>query len=175
MLAALVWGAADSDARLAACAPGYSPCLPVVADLDCAGIPEQWRPVRVTGADPYKLDRDGDGLACEVAGAGGGKRSPWGLILQKPAAKEAKSVRVGDTLRVYGWSPASYKNEQFQLCVIRRSRFRCLASSTYVLKGTVQVFGAWKVARGESDPRGRIWLALKVRNQIRVSDTVRLA
>lgn len=47
------------------CEPGYSGCLPRVADLDCADVPAQDKPVRVTGSDPYRLDADGDGLACE--------------------------------------------------------------------------------------------------------------
>jgi micrococcal nuclease len=44
------------------CAPGYRPCLPVRVDLDCSQVDG---PVRVTGADPYHLDADGDGIACE--------------------------------------------------------------------------------------------------------------
>jgi hypothetical protein len=47
------------------CQSGYSPCLPRVADLNCSDIPSSKKPVRVTGADPYRLDGDGDGLACE--------------------------------------------------------------------------------------------------------------
>jgi hypothetical protein len=47
------------------CEPGYSPCLPVVGDLNCADIPAAKKPVRVSGSDPYRLDGDGDGLACE--------------------------------------------------------------------------------------------------------------
>jgi hypothetical protein len=47
------------------CQPGYSPCLPRVADLNCSDIPASKRPVRVTGSDPYRLDGDGDGVACE--------------------------------------------------------------------------------------------------------------
>lgn len=43
------------------CAKGYSPCLPVVADLNC---PDVGGPVTVTGGDPYGLDRDGDGIGC---------------------------------------------------------------------------------------------------------------
>jgi hypothetical protein len=47
------------------CQPGYSPCLPRVADLNCADIPAAKRPVRVSGSDPYRLDGDRDGVACE--------------------------------------------------------------------------------------------------------------
>jgi hypothetical protein len=47
------------------CEPGYSPCLPVAGDLDCADIPAAKKPVHVSGSDPYRLDGDGDGLACE--------------------------------------------------------------------------------------------------------------
>lgn len=45
-----------------ACQPGYEPCLPIVADLDCGEINAR---VTVTGDDPYRLDRDKDGVACE--------------------------------------------------------------------------------------------------------------
>lgn len=44
------------------CMAGYKPCLPVVADLDCGEI---GHPVTVTGSDPYRLDRDGDGIGCD--------------------------------------------------------------------------------------------------------------
>jgi resuscitation-promoting factor RpfB len=52
------------------CTPGYSPCLPPASDYDCAGGsgngPEYVEEtVRVTGADPYDQDRDGDGVGCE--------------------------------------------------------------------------------------------------------------
>jgi hypothetical protein len=51
------------------CTPGYSPCLPPASDYDCRGGsgngPEYSGLVRVTGSDPYDLDRDGDGKACE--------------------------------------------------------------------------------------------------------------
>ena len=45
------------------CAPGYEPCLPNVADLDCGDIRQQ---VVVTGEDEYGLDRDGDGRGCTM-------------------------------------------------------------------------------------------------------------
>jgi hypothetical protein len=51
------------------CTPGYSPCLPPASDYDCAGGsgngPKYTGPVRVTGSDPYDLDRDGDGTGCD--------------------------------------------------------------------------------------------------------------
>lgn len=47
------------------CEPGYSPCLPRVADLNCSDIPDSKKPIRVTASDPYRLDGDGDGWGCE--------------------------------------------------------------------------------------------------------------
>jgi hypothetical protein len=51
------------------CPLGYSPCLPPASDYDCRGSsgngPKYTGPVRVTGSDPYRLDRDGDGKGCE--------------------------------------------------------------------------------------------------------------
>ncbi|HKH52937.1 MAG TPA: peptidoglycan-binding domain-containing protein, partial [Mycobacterium sp.] len=51
------------------CTPGYDPCLPPASDYDCAGGsgngPAYTGRVRVTGSDPYDLDRDGDGVGCD--------------------------------------------------------------------------------------------------------------
>lgn len=51
------------------CTSGYSPCLAPAPDYDCAGGsgdgPQYTGYVRVTGSDPYDLDSDGDGVACE--------------------------------------------------------------------------------------------------------------
>jgi micrococcal nuclease len=48
------------------CAPGYTPCLPIVGELDCANIKRLGKaPVRVVGSDPYRLDRNDDGVGCE--------------------------------------------------------------------------------------------------------------
>ena len=52
------------------CTPGYQPCLSPASDYDCAGGsgdgPEYASgPIRVTGSDPYGLDSEGDGIACE--------------------------------------------------------------------------------------------------------------
>jgi hypothetical protein len=57
------------DGGTSNCTPGYSPCLPPASDYDCRGGsgngPKYTGPVRVTGSDPYDLDRDGDGVGCE--------------------------------------------------------------------------------------------------------------
>ncbi|MBF4766952.1 PASTA domain-containing protein [Nocardioides agariphilus] len=51
------------------CTPGYTPCLAPAYDYDCVGGsgdgPKYTGFVHVSGSDPYDLDRDGDGLACE--------------------------------------------------------------------------------------------------------------
>ncbi len=48
------------------CHPSYTPCLPVVDDLDCADVRALGvAPVRVAGSDPYRLDGDDDGFGCE--------------------------------------------------------------------------------------------------------------
>jgi endonuclease YncB( thermonuclease family) len=50
----------------ASCHASYSPCLPIVGDLDCADVRALGKaPVRVPGPDPYRLDGDGDGWGCE--------------------------------------------------------------------------------------------------------------
>jgi hypothetical protein len=48
------------------CEVNYSGCLPVVNDLDCKDLKQlNLAPVRVIGADRYKLDNDGDGIGCD--------------------------------------------------------------------------------------------------------------
>lgn len=53
------------------CDANYSGvCVPVAADVDCAGGngngPAYVQgPVYIVGVDIYELDRDGDGVACE--------------------------------------------------------------------------------------------------------------
>lgn len=52
------------------CDPNYTGCVPIASDVDCAGGSGNGPayasgPVRVTGADIYDLDADGDGVACE--------------------------------------------------------------------------------------------------------------
>ena len=44
------------------CMAEYSPCVPAGPDLDC---PDINGPVTVTGGDPFRLDRDGDGIGCD--------------------------------------------------------------------------------------------------------------
>ena len=34
------------------------------AELNCADLTSDQKPVRVTGSDPYGLDADGNGLGC---------------------------------------------------------------------------------------------------------------
>ena len=52
------------------CTAGYSPCLTPASDYDCAGGSGDGPayangPIHVTGSDPYGLDSEGDGIACE--------------------------------------------------------------------------------------------------------------
>lgn len=53
------------------CTSGYRPCLPPAPDYDCAGGSGDGPryatgPIYVTGDDPYDLDSEGDGIACEA-------------------------------------------------------------------------------------------------------------
>ena len=165
--------ASPSSSAQRACAPGYRPCLPVRADLDCDQIADALKPVRVTGADQYDLDRDRAGFGCDVEGQGGGARSPWGVILQKPRGKEATSAKAGDTLTVVGWSPRSMKGKSFQLCSQPYGHVlivSCVPTSK-VLTGSVQTFGKWKVP--PSAPPGRLLkVSLMVLLEYRALDTV---
>ncbi len=57
---------APPPAASASCHASYSPCLPIVGDLDCDDVRALGKaPVRVSGSDPYRLDGDGDGFGCE--------------------------------------------------------------------------------------------------------------
>lgn len=63
---ATIRSAVPSPPPAASCHPSYTPCLPVVGDLDCADVRALGvAPVRVLGSDPYRLDGDDDGLGCE--------------------------------------------------------------------------------------------------------------
>jgi hypothetical protein len=159
---AVAAGAAAASSAVGACAPGYRPCLPVRADLDCSQIDDALKPVRVTGADQYGLDRDRDGFGCDVAGEGGGARSPWGLILQKPRGKEARTARVGETLFAVGWSPRAMKGTDYQLCVLSPAALTCKQTLDGGLTGTVQGFGTWKVVR-QQVVRGVLKVVLRAR------------
>jgi resuscitation-promoting factor RpfB len=59
----------SDDGASSNCTPGYSPCLSPAYDYDCKGGtgngPKYTGRVRVTGPDPYDLDRDGDGVGCD--------------------------------------------------------------------------------------------------------------
>lgn len=58
--------AATADPGGGDCHPSYSPCLPIVGDLDCADVRALGlAPVRVRGPDEYRLDGDHDGVGCE--------------------------------------------------------------------------------------------------------------
>ncbi len=52
-----------SSAPKPACHPNYSACLPIRDDVDCGEISH--RNFQVIGSDPYRLDGDNDGIACE--------------------------------------------------------------------------------------------------------------
>ena len=71
LVIALLLSATAPAARAAGCDPNYAgACVPIASDVDCAGGsgngPEYVSgPVRVVGQDIYKLDRDGDGIACD--------------------------------------------------------------------------------------------------------------
>ena len=55
-----------TPAPVANCHPSYSPCLPIVADLNCPDVRALGAaPVTVIGPDDYRLDGDGDGIGCE--------------------------------------------------------------------------------------------------------------
>ena len=66
-------GVANSDDNTvvvtpgANCDPNYSGCIPMYPpDLDCSDIRALGlAPVHRIGADPHRLDRDGDGIGCE--------------------------------------------------------------------------------------------------------------
>ncbi|MCC6984126.1 MAG: hypothetical protein IT535_12705 [Bauldia sp.] len=53
------------------CHPSYAgKCVPIASDVDCAGGEGNGPayvegPLRVVGPDVYRLDTDGDGIACE--------------------------------------------------------------------------------------------------------------
>lgn len=67
----VVAGVSGSTSGGGSCTPGYRPCLAPAYDYDCAGGSGDgpkyaYGPIYVTGSDPYDLDYDGDGVACET-------------------------------------------------------------------------------------------------------------
>jgi hypothetical protein len=63
----LIWLLAQASTPPAQCHPSYpNHCLPIDRRINCSGIPDNKKPVRVTGPDYHGLDRDKDGLGCEV-------------------------------------------------------------------------------------------------------------
>lgn len=60
-----------AQAEQGGCHPSYEgKCVPMASDVDCAGGGGDGPafvegPVRVVGRDVYRLDSDGDGIACE--------------------------------------------------------------------------------------------------------------
>lgn len=161
---------ADDHVRAATCAAGYVPCLPVRQALSCREIDRAKKPVRVTGADRYRLDPKGLGVACLVATAG--PESAWGLILRSSNNTESRRARIGDELRVVGWSPRSAAGKGFQLCAVLRLGGACLGSSGNVLNGRVtQTLGVWKVQRDDITA-GALKVTLLVGGKIRAVDSV---
>lgn len=65
---------------------------PIGPDLDCADIGHQ---VRVDGADPHRLDADGDGLGCEFEGKQFGWLGVLGLVGAGTGGVMAYSRRDG--------------------------------------------------------------------------------
>jgi hypothetical protein len=66
-----IGGGGGSGGSSRNCTSGYSPCLPPASDYDCSGGggngPRYANgPVQVYGSDPYGLDRDNDGIGCEL-------------------------------------------------------------------------------------------------------------
>ena len=60
--------AATAGSGSSQCHPAYEPCLPNLPGdvLNCGDLTSDQKPVRVlvSGVDPYRLDRDGDGRGC---------------------------------------------------------------------------------------------------------------
>jgi hypothetical protein len=155
------------------CTPGYAPCLPNIDGLDCSQIPAEKRPVRVTGADPYGLDRERDGVGCYPAGTTIGASSPFGLIIRNRSEKEAVVAHVGESLRLVGWSPATTTGRGYQLCVSRVGGSRCISAQTDKLKGRLQSLGRWTV-RSTDAVEGTIRLTLRIDGLVHAADTVRV-
>lgn len=62
---------ADAGGDASGCDPNYGGCVPVAADVDCAGGTGDGPayvegPVEVVGSDIYGLDPEGDGVGCDA-------------------------------------------------------------------------------------------------------------
>jgi hypothetical protein len=59
-------GSSEKPAQ-SSCNPSYTGvCLPLTGDVDCSDITA--RDFSSRGSDPFRLDGDGDGIACEFRG-----------------------------------------------------------------------------------------------------------
>lgn len=71
LVTALMLVGTAAPVRATECDPNYGgACVPIASDVDCAGGNGNGPayvtgPAYVIGTDIYKLDRDGDGVACE--------------------------------------------------------------------------------------------------------------
>ena len=70
-------------------------------------------------------------------------------VIRKPPRPEATVVRLGDTVSLAGWSPASMRRQPFQVTHGVRVGVVVAKGS---LKGAVQVFGTTKVTRDVYSP-----------------------
>ena len=64
LLATSVMGLQPDLVAAQSCHAAYEPCIPDGPDLNCPDV-EGPLTVVTPGNDPYRLDRDGDGIACE--------------------------------------------------------------------------------------------------------------
>ena len=155
------------------CAAGYTPCLRAFTKLSCADVPPAKRPVRVTGKDPYRLDRDHDGIACDPPGTTGGKDSPYGVVIHASSAREPLSARPGQRLTIVGWSPRSVRGKHFSLCVRKVGGYRCAMVRGKLLTGRVQTLAHWNLT-AQDRVAHRFGVALMVGGKIRAVDTVKM-
>ncbi len=163
-----------------ACAPGYSPCLPVVGDLDCGDILDSKKPIRVTGSDQYSLDRDGDGVACEIDGQGfppptSTRRITYRLSLEKPLGTTIKQIHRGEKFRVVIWSPnlPFGRKVRYGLCVNKTKGEQCYSNKSWNLTFGYRRIGFWVVTPNEGR-HGVLTITLKVEGQRVASKSLRL-
>jgi len=85
----------DGDSRNC---QGYNPCITPGPDVDCAGGSgngPRYRsgPIYVSGYDPYDLDSDGNGVACQDGQARRGQQEQWARQLLRGRAPVAWAGR----------------------------------------------------------------------------------